>query len=128
MKPTKVNILGVEYSITYHSNPAEVDIYKRESLWGQIDYWTSTIRVYDNGSPTEVVFQALLHEVLHGIANALKLELNKPERHDELDLIALALTDILFRNGWLLVAQQPGAAELATPSNSGESGDKTPIR
>jgi len=102
MKPKTVNILGVEYSITYVDNPSEVDIYKRASLWGQTDFWTRTIRIYDNGRPEEDVFQTVLHEVLHGVAEALKLELRKEERHDELDLIALALTDILFRNGWII--------------------------
>jgi len=53
MKPNKVNILGIEYSITYLDKPSDVDIYKRESLWGQIDYWTRTIRIYDNGRPEE---------------------------------------------------------------------------
>lgn len=28
----------------------------------------------------------------------------------------------------LVAAEQPGASELATPSDSGESGDNTPIR
>lgn len=100
-KPDKVNILGVEYSIAYTDGPSEVDIYHRESLWGQIDYWTRTIRIYDNGRPFEDVFHTILHEILHGISDALKIELNKPERHDELDILALALTDVLFRNGWI---------------------------
>lgn len=102
MKPESVNILGIEYSITYVDKPSEVDIYKRNSMWGQIDYWTRTIRIYDNGSrPNEDVFQTVMHEVLHGIAEALKLDLRKDERHDELDILALALTDVFFRNGWL---------------------------
>ena len=46
--PNKVNILGVEYKIFYFDKPSEVYIYKRESFWGQIDYWTRTIRVYKN--------------------------------------------------------------------------------
>lgn len=108
MKPTKVNILGHEYSITYVDNPAEVDLFKRESLWGQTDYWTRTIRVYDNGRNDEDVFQTVLHEVLHGISEALKLNLNKNENHEELDLLALALTDVFFRNGWLSDESQKG--------------------
>jgi hypothetical protein len=101
-KPGQVNILGVEYRIAYVDNPAEVDIHKRESLWGQIDYWTRTIRVYDNGRPTEDIWQTLLHEVLHGIAEALHLKaLTDSANHDQLDLVALALADVLFRNGWL---------------------------
>jgi hypothetical protein len=103
MKPEKVNILGVEYSITYVDKPSEVDIYKHESLWGQVDFWTRTIRIYDNGRPLEDIFQSVMHETLHAIAEELKLELRKNERHDELDLLALALTDVLFRNGWIQV-------------------------
>ena len=103
MKPEKLNIMGIEYKIQYVDKPSDVDIYKRESLWGQIDYWTRTIRVYDNGRNIEDVFQTLMHEVLHGISEALKLGLNKPERHDELDILALALTDVLFRNEMLKI-------------------------
>lgn len=46
--PEIINVLGTEYKITYTDNTSEVDIYKRESLWGQVDYWTRTIRVYNN--------------------------------------------------------------------------------
>ena len=102
MKPKKVNIIGIEYAVEYVDKPSDVDIYKRDSMWGQIDYWTRTIRVYDNGRSEEDVFQTLLHEVLHGIAEALKLYLAKKENHDDLDILALALTDVLFRNGWIL--------------------------
>jgi len=101
MKPDKVNILGVEYSIEYVDNPANVDMYKRESLWGQIDYWTRTIRIYDNGRSPEDVWRALLHEILHGISEPLKLKLKEEAMHDELDLLSIALTDVLFRNGWI---------------------------
>ena len=101
-KPTRVNILGVVYSITYADKPSEVDIYKREALWGQIDYWTRTIRVYDNGRLAADIWEAIIHEVLHGIAAHLHLKnLGKEENHDELDLVALALVDVLNRNGWV---------------------------
>ena len=111
MKPKKVNIIGIEYAVEYVDKPSDVDIYKRDSMWGQIDYWTRTIRVYDNGRPVEDVFQTLLHEVLHGIANALKLDLAKEENHDEIDILALALTDVLFRNDWILTADASAKME-----------------
>ena len=102
MKPKKVNILGVEYQIIYVDNPAEVDRNKRKSLWGQVDYWERKIRVYDNGRPKEDVFQTLLHEILHAIDEALHLDIDESDNgHNHIDLIALALTDVLFRNGWL---------------------------
>jgi len=106
MKPTKVNILGLEYSITYVDKPSEVDIKKHESFWGQIDYWTRSIRIFDDGKrPIEDIFETILHEVLHGIEQELKLQAFDDKinnrGHDELDLMALALTDVLFRNGWI---------------------------
>jgi len=101
-KPTEINILGIQYRVEYMDKPSDVDIYKRESLWGQIDYWTRTIRIYDNGRQQEDIWQTVLHEVLHGIAEALKLSvLGNADYHDELDLLALALVDVLFRNGWM---------------------------
>ena len=106
-KPDRVNILGIEYSIEYVDNPASVDIYKRQSLWGQIDYWTRSIRIYDSGDqPIEDIWQTILHEVLHGIVNHLHLDSldskENKDKHDDLDLMALALTDVLFRNEWII--------------------------
>lgn len=102
MKPDNINILGINYKIQYCSNPAEVDIFKRESLWGQIDYWTRTIRVYDNERPIEDLWQTIIHEVLHGISDQLHLKVFADSaNHDELDIIALAITDFLIRNNLL---------------------------
>jgi hypothetical protein len=47
------------------------------------------------------VWQTIIHEVLHGIADALKMKLNKKDMHDELDILALAITDVFYRNGWI---------------------------
>jgi len=101
MKPKNVNIVGIEYSIEYVDKPSEVDIYKRESLWGQIDYWTRTIRIYDNGRVQEDIWHSIIHEVLHGIGDALKLKINTDDMHNELDILALAITDVFFRNDWI---------------------------
>lgn len=101
-KPKSVNILGVDYSIEYVDNPAEVDIYKRKSLWGQIDYWTRTIRVYDNDRPAKDIWDTILHEILHGIAEELNLKsFRDSDNHDELETISITLMDTLVRNSWL---------------------------
>ena len=100
-KPERVNILGIEYHIEYVDKPSEVDIHKRESLWGQIDYWTRTIRIYDNSRSIEDIWQTLMHEILHGISDALKLKLNEEELHNELDILSIAITDVFFRNKWI---------------------------
>ncbi|KKL20623.1 hypothetical protein LCGC14_2453570 [marine sediment metagenome] len=100
MKPDKVNIHGVIYTIEYFNKPSEVDIFKRDSLWGQIDYWTRTIRVYDNNRNTQDIWKTIMHEILHGIASDLNLkDLDKNE--DTIDMLARSLVDTLFRNDWL---------------------------
>ena len=101
-KPSSVNVLGVVYSITYVDKPSEVDIFKRKSLWGQIDFWTRTIRVYDNGRRPVDIWETIIHEVLHAIITDLHLKaLSADEMDDEIDVIALALVDVLNRNGWV---------------------------
>jgi len=103
MKPDKVVILGIEYKITYVDKPSDVDIWGRQSQWGQIDFWTRSIRIYDKDLALEDIWESLLHEVLHGIVEALHIKVLEPEEaHDSLDLLALALTDVLFRNGWVV--------------------------
>ncbi len=103
-KPKSIVILGRKYKITYHNNPANVDAEKRSSLWGQIDYWTRRIRIYDNGRDKVDIFETILHEILHGLANDLNLkslDSQDKEKHNDLDRLAVALTDTLFRNGFL---------------------------
>lgn len=100
-KPQTLNILGVPYEIIYVDNPAEVDWKRRSSLWGQVDYWERKIRVYDKDRPLEDLWKTILHEVLHALADELKLRLGKDENHDELDILSGALADTLIRNGLL---------------------------
>jgi hypothetical protein len=123
MKPTSVNIFGITYTITYVASPVDVDIYRRESLWGQIDFWTRTIRVYDNGRQIEDIMETIIHEIIHAIAAELKLALSKPEQHDDVMLLGIALTDTLYRNGWLKLSEE--ATELSLRSVYG--GDATDV-
>ena len=102
MKPTSVSVLGCTYTIEYVDNPSLVDLNKRESLWGQIDYWTNSIRVYDNGRNEQDLWHTIIHELLHAFGVDLHLAMLKDaDNHDDLDLLALAITDTFFRNGWI---------------------------
>ncbi len=95
--PNSINILGITYTIQYVNNPTEVDMNKRESLWGQIDYWTRKIRIYKNDRPLEDIWKTIFHEILHGIAEELHLNEIK-ENEKTIDLLATGITDVLFRN------------------------------
>lgn len=102
IRPEWVNILGLDYQIIYCTAASEVDIQGREACEGQIDFWTRTIRIYDDGARAEQdILRTLLHEVIHGIAEELKLKLSQDNQHDDLDRLSLALADMLTRNGWL---------------------------
>lgn len=103
MKPTTLNILGIEYSILYVDKPSDVDIHGRDVAWGQIDYWTRSIRIYDKDREIADIWQTLIHEILHAIGETLHLKINEEEMHNELDIIAVALTDVLTRNGILKI-------------------------
>lgn len=102
MKPSSVVILGTKYTIEYKDNPAEVDIRRRVSLWGQVDYWACSIRIYDNDRPESEIWETLIHEVLHVIVTSLKIHtLESDEAHDDISLLSLGLSDTLFRNDWM---------------------------
>lgn len=98
MKPIKIEILCRTYTIEYVNNPADVDMYKRESLWGQIDFWTRTIRIYDNNRTASDIFETLLHEIIEGLQSDLGIK-SLRDHHDDLALLAVGLTDTLLRNG-----------------------------
>lgn len=102
IKPTTINILGKTYRVQYCDNQNSVDPSGHEALWGQIDMRTKTIRIYDSGRDTGDIFETILHEVLHGIADELKIEIFEDDKgHAALSNIAVALADVLVRNHWV---------------------------
>ena len=106
--PSSVNIVGVRYKIIYVDNPAEVDTYKQRALWGQVDFWTRTIRIYQNDTPVEAVWEAIFHETLHAIADDLDIKcLKDDDNHDQLQVLARGLLDTFVRNGWMEI-ESPG--------------------
>lgn len=105
-KPTNINILGTNYKILYFQNMLDVCPYKQEKLWGFIDYAHTQIRIYDNGQDIGQIYKTLWHEILHGIANDLNLDINKEENHNQLDTLAMAIADTLMRNDFLVVKNE----------------------
>ena len=64
-----------------------------------------SIRIY-SGVPDQEVLQTIIHEVLHAIHDDLQLDCFKEAAgHKDLDRVALAMADVLTRNGWLRVGE-----------------------
>ena len=112
IRPSAINILGIVYQVTYCDRVAEVDANESAALAGQIDFRRRTIRILDGGRQPADMLCTLLHEVIHGIAQALHLETfgggaPEGEAHTDMDRLSLALADVMIRNGW--VAGKEGA-------------------
>jgi len=103
MKPDTVNIFGKIFKIIYCKEVSAVDSEKRNLYFGQLDAWNCNIRVFDNGErPEGAIFETIMHEILHAISVDLNLDCFDGDKgHDELQLVAMALADILTRNNWL---------------------------
>jgi hypothetical protein len=102
-----VKIMGQVYNIQYMDKPSDVDVLQRRSLWGQIDFWTKTIRIYKKNCCIKDIYEVLMHEVLHGFAHRLKIDIldiydNKGnedrKKHDELDLLSMAIIEFIWDN------------------------------
>lgn len=104
--PSSIKILGITYKIEYVANASEVDIHKRRSLWGQIDFWTRTIRVFSDKREKFDLWQTLLHEIIHGIISSLSLEkfiktdtdVEDTTEEDLVDLLSLGILNVLVEN------------------------------
>ena len=96
IKPDSIKILGVTHNIVYQEgNPGDHD------EWGSYDANTRTINVNDTFDDFER-WHIIIHEVLHGIEDKLKLSrLTTKMGHEELDLFAYGITEVLFSNGLL---------------------------
>lgn len=101
--PTEIKILDVVYQIEYVDKPSDVDLYKRESLWGQCDFWTRTIRIYANNRQESDIWQTIWHEVIHAIAEKMDIdEQGGKMTGDEklIDLLATGINCVLRDNNF----------------------------
>lgn len=110
--PRRIKILNTIYLVKYLDKPSDVDIHKRESLWGQIDFWTRTIRIYAKDRTDTDICTTILHEVFHGIAEELQIsgmmgtgsEKAKAEEVEKsIQLLALGMASVLQDNHWLKI-------------------------
>lgn len=99
--PSEIKIFDIVYKIIYADKPSDVDIYKRDSLWGQIDYWTRTIRIYRANRTYDDIMQTIWHEVIHGIAEALHIDGVINDENQIVDLLATGINSIISDNKWV---------------------------
>lgn len=105
--PTSVKIIDQ----VYLDNPSKVDIFNRKSLWSQIDYWTHSIRIYRPDGRTDLeVWNTIIHEILHGIIDGLKIEeiqgLCNDEEEHVVHLLATGLNAVLNDNAFSFLEEK----------------------
>lgn len=104
-KPKSVNILGTDYTVVYCESASDVDVFRRESLQGQVDFWTSSIRVCESRSLV-AQWKTVIHEILHAIGECADIAMLKnKDNHDQLDALANILVDTLIRNKFLEIEE-----------------------
>ena len=103
--PKKINVSGIEYNISYFNTASAVDPDNKKPLFGRVDFWERTIRLYyKEGRSSSDLFLTLLHEILHIIDTDSELHVFDSFGKDEepkINAFALELMDCLKRNGWL---------------------------
>lgn len=104
--PTEINILGTPYKIEYVDSPIDADLHNRKPCFGQIDWVTSTIRIYVGDRTPEAVKKVLFHEIIHGIMmefQVMELAEVPDDIHERVvENIATGIYDTLTRNNLLV--------------------------
>ena len=109
--PKTVNVMGINYSVTYCRDMVEADIGKSQAVWGQVEYQTRTIRIFVGKGERKVqpadVHRNLVHEMIHAVVEGNQLiadclkegSVNEPFT----DQLATVLSDTLVRNGMTVI-------------------------
>jgi hypothetical protein len=101
--PNVINIMGIPYKIKYEDNLALVDIDRDTSLWGQIDYQHTEIRVYKDDRPIEHIWITLMHEICHGIMSNLGIGSEPKDTECSIQAWSTVIMDTLIRNNLITI-------------------------
>jgi len=99
--PAQIKMLDIVYAVSYVDKPSDVDSQKRQSLFGQVDYWTRSIRVYANDRSESDIRQTLWHELIHALCEKLHIETKEDKLMDDeqaIDLLATGINTLLQDN------------------------------
>jgi len=94
--PKKLNIMSREYKIILHDQWTWGDSTPR---YGQIIYEDAEIHLYKNQTE-DGLLKSLIHEILHGIIEALSIvEIDTNDNAERIiDTLAVGLGDTIIRN------------------------------
>lgn len=105
--PKKLNIMGKNYKVEYVDKMTDVDVDKRKAIWGQVDYWSRTIRIWKGDKKWQRqkndLWETIIHEIIHAILEDNKvlkdlIKLNDTHKEKFVDNLAVLITDTLLRN------------------------------
>lgn len=93
-RPTKIRIMGIDYSIEYVGRKCDVDTDDQSALFGQIRYDECAITVA-SCRREELMRITLMHEVIHAIDRHFRMELTESTT----GMIAEGLCQVMADNG-----------------------------
>lgn len=96
--PDKIKILDIIYDMKYMQNASEVDAEHRQALAGQIDYWTSIIRILKDKKTDRDMWNTIWHECLHGMIEQMKIDIPKETEEKIIQQLATGINSILYDN------------------------------
>jgi len=97
--PNKLSIMGTDYNVIY-CDGVDVNPENDEDLLGYIDLVAKEIRVSQEQEDKEI-WKCLWHEILHGVFYELDIKHRKTSEERLVNLISLAIRNILFDLGML---------------------------
>lgn len=97
--PEVISFLSKKFNIKYFENVSDVDQYKEDSLFGQVNFRTNTIRIYKpEDSNTVNVLHTIFHEVIHIIKENLSIDFVNDEEERIIDNLAIGIVHLLVEN------------------------------
>lgn len=97
--PDKIKILDSIYQVEYIDDLGAVG--DEDKSCGKIDFYRKIIKIYRGVRTESDIYQTLIHEVLHGICDILKIKIKEDDEDEEekiVDLLAIGINLVLHDN------------------------------
>ncbi len=101
--PTKIKIFDQMYRISYLERSVDIDEAEQTACFGQTNFHAHTIRIYKPKIySTAEIWNTIIHESLHVIIEALKIEDFGEEKNEErlIHLLATGINTMMIDNNF----------------------------